>query len=227
MRTIRFARLLALLVGLAAAAVPATNSVDVSAAPGPTPPWKILVLIYEHTDFSFADGANSRRVVADLTAEETAFAAFEAAAFVGRDIPALDSRQMRPALEIRYPVQTLPDLLIPQEGDCPELRVNLRDTGAGARVVVRLVALSIFPGSGTGVTTLGTIDSNAAAISGDPTQYRAYKTCLNRLPPNSEFLIDRAFFAYYVEAQLTKTTSTGNPGLMSVQICPSQDACDP
>lgn len=103
MRTIRFARLLALLVGLAAAAVPATHSIDVSAAPGPTPPWKILVLIYEHTDFSFADGANSRRVVADLTAEETAFAASEAAAFVARDIPALDSRQMRPALEIRYP----------------------------------------------------------------------------------------------------------------------------
>src|SRR6185436_5528045 len=88
-------------------------------------------------------------------------------------------------LEIRYPVQTLPDLLMPQEGDCPELRVNLRDTGAGARVVVRLVAMSIFPGSGTGLTTLGTIDSNATVISGDPTQYRAYKTCLNRLPPNS------------------------------------------
>ena len=103
MRTIRFAWLLALLVGLAAAAVPATNSIAASAAPGPTPPWKILVLIYEHTDFSFADGAISRRVVADLTAEETAFAAFEAAAFVRRDIPALDSHQMRPALEVRYP----------------------------------------------------------------------------------------------------------------------------
>jgi hypothetical protein len=101
MRRIRFAWLFALLVGLAA--VPAINGIAASAAPGPTPPWKILVLIYEHTDFSFADGAISRRVVADLTAEETAFAASEAAAFVGRDIPALDSHQMRPALEVRYP----------------------------------------------------------------------------------------------------------------------------
>ena len=39
--------------------------------------------------------------------------------------------------------------------------------------------------------------------------------------------IDYAFFAYYVEAQLRKTNATANPGLMSVQICPSQDACDP
>jgi hypothetical protein len=103
MRRLRFAWLFALLVGLAAAAVPAINGIAVSAAPGPTPPWKILVLIYEHTDFSLADGAISRRVVADLTAEETAFAASEAAAFVRRDIPALDSHQMRPALEVRYP----------------------------------------------------------------------------------------------------------------------------
>jgi hypothetical protein len=100
MRTIRFA-LLALLAGLAAAALPATN--DSAAAAGPTPPWKILVLIYEHTDFSFADGEISRRVIADLTPEETAFAASEAAAFVGRDIPTLDSHMMRPALEVRYP----------------------------------------------------------------------------------------------------------------------------
>jgi len=109
MRTIRFAWLLALLVGLAAAGVPATKGIVASAAPGPTPSWKILVLIYEHTDFSFVDGPISRRVVADMTAEETAFAASEAAAFVGRDIPTLDSHHMRPALEVRYP-GTMSDL---------------------------------------------------------------------------------------------------------------------
>src|SRR4051812_36666351 len=130
-------------------------------------------------------------------------------------------------LDLRFPVQTLPDLLMPQQGDCPELRVNLRDTGAGARVVVRLMALSIFPGSGTALTSLGVIDSNATAMSGDPTQYRTYRTCLNTPSPGSEFLIDRAFFAYYVDAELTKSTPSANPGLMSVQICPSQDACEP
>jgi len=133
-------------------------------------------------------------------------------------------------LDIRYPVQTLPDLLVPQQGDCPELRVNLRDTGAGARVVVRLMALSIFPdadGAPRPLTTLGTIDSNTRAATGDPTQYRSFRACIDALPPGSEFLTDYAFFAYYVDAQLTKTTQTANPGLMSVQICPSQDACDP
>ena len=108
MRRTRFVCLLTLVVGLSAITVPAIDG-GVAAAPGPTPSWKILVLIYEHTDFSFADGALSRRVVADLTAEETAFAASEAAAFVGRDIPTLDSHQMRPSLEIRYP-GTITDL---------------------------------------------------------------------------------------------------------------------
>jgi hypothetical protein len=133
-------------------------------------------------------------------------------------------------LDLRYPVQTLADLLIPQQGDCPELRVNLRDTGADARVVVRLMALSIFPaadGAARPLTTLGTVDSNTREAAGDPTQYRSFRSCITGLPPGSEFLTDYAFFAYYVDAQLTKTTSTGNPGLMSVQICPSQDACDP
>jgi len=130
-------------------------------------------------------------------------------------------------LDIRYPVQTVPDLLIPQAGDCPEMRVNLRDTGAGARVIVRLMALSIFPGSGTRVTPLAEIDSDKSQPPGDPNAYHNYRTCVNNLPPGSEFLFDKAFFTYYVEAQLIKTASTANPGLMSLQICPSQDACDP
>jgi len=130
-------------------------------------------------------------------------------------------------LDIRYPVQTLSDLLVPQQGDCPEMRVNLRDTGSGARVIVRFMALSIFPGSGSQLTSLAEIDSDSSPVAGDPNEYRSYRTCINKLPPGSEFLIDNAFFTYYVEAQLTKTTATANPGLMSLQICPSQDACDP
>jgi len=131
-------------------------------------------------------------------------------------------------LDIRYPVQTVPDLLVPQQGDCPEMRVNLRDTGPGARVIVRLMALSIFPGSGTQVTSIAEIDSDRSQPPlGDPNEYHSYRTCLDNVPPGSEFLFDKAFFTYYVEAQLIKTTATANPGLMSLQICPSQDACDP
>jgi hypothetical protein len=130
-------------------------------------------------------------------------------------------------LDLRFPVHDLEDLLIPQQGDCPEIRANLRDTGAGARVIVRLMALSIFPGSGTQVTTLAQIDTNTSPAAGGPTDYRSFRTCIDNTPPGSEFLIDKAFFSYYVEAQLIKTTATANPGLMSVQICPSQDRCDP
>ena len=130
-------------------------------------------------------------------------------------------------LDIRFPVQTVPDLLPPQPGDCAEMRVNLRDTGAGARVIVRLMALSIFPGSGTQLTPLAAIDSDALPPIADPTQYRSAKTCLNTPSPGSEAIFDHAFFTYYVEAQLIKSSGSANPGLMSVQICPSQDACDP
>ena len=130
-------------------------------------------------------------------------------------------------LDIRFPVQTVPHLLPPQPGDCAEMRVNLRDTGPGARVIVRLMALSIFPGAGTQSTVLGVIDSDTRAPSGDATQYRSYATCLNTPSPGSDSIFDMAFFTYYVDAQLIRSTSSANPGLMSVQICPSQDACDP
>ena len=142
----------------------------------------------------------------------------------------IKSSVTRGMLDLRFPVQTLRDMLVPQEGDCPELRVNLRDTGAGARVIVRLMALSIFPGMDGAprpLTTLGQIDSDTRQPGADPTQYRSYAACIDRLPPGSEVLIDYAFFAYYVDVQLIKTTTTANPGVMSVQICPAQDACDP
>lgn len=129
-------------------------------------------------------------------------------------------------LDIRFPVQTVRDLLVPQEGDCPEMRVNLRDTGAGARVIVRLMQLTIFPGSPNRLISLGQIDSDTRPPDGDPTRYRSYAACLSA-PPDSDVLFDFAFHTYYMDVQLIKTASTANPGLMSLQICPSQDFCDP
>jgi hypothetical protein len=129
-------------------------------------------------------------------------------------------------LNLRYPVQTLPDLLVPQPADCPDMRVNLRDTGPGARVIVRFMALMIFPGSPNELTTLGVIDSNSRPPDADPNAYRAYRTCLTTLP-DGEFLIDRAFFTYFVDVELTKTNASAHPGLLSVQICPAADRCDP
>jgi len=143
---------------------------------------------------------------------------------------------VRGTLNLRYPVQTLPDLLVPQEGDCPEMRVNLRDTGAGARVIVRLMQLEIFP-AGPGhvrqLASLGEIDSDTRQPSGDANEYRSYAVCLKPAPDTvfgpgtGEFITDYAFNTYFVDVQLIKSTATANPGLLSLQICPSQDACDP
>ena len=130
----------------------------------------------------------------------------------------------RATLNLRYPVQTAPDLLIPQQGDCPEMRVRLRDTGAGARVIVRLMQLG--SGLGRGLTSLGQIDSDTLPLPTDPTQYRSARVCLNP-SSGSEFVFDYAFFTYYVDVQLIKTEAAANPGLSTLQICPSQDACDP
>lgn len=127
-------------------------------------------------------------------------------------------------LDIRYPVQTVRDLLVPQQSDCPEMRVLLRDTGPGARVIVRLMRLGT--GIVRGLTSLGEIDSDTLPLGGNPTQYRLASACLNA-PPDSDALFHYAFFTYYVEVQLIKTTATANPGVMTLQICPAQDACDP
>lgn len=138
----------------------------------------------------------------------------------------------RGTLNVRYPVQTLRDLLVGQDGDCPDMRVSLRDTGPGARVIVRFVAMDIFPGGGFAnpegtLTVLGEIDSDTLRPIPDPNQYRSASVCLATTAPGIENLIDYSFFAYFVDVQLIKTTAGANPGLRSLQICPSQDFCDP
>jgi len=121
-------------------------------------------------------------------------------------------------LDIRYPMHSLGPVGL---ADCMMLRARLRDTGAGARVVVRLMALDITNGQ---LTSLGEIDSNNTGQPppADPTQYVLYRTCL-RVDQSLPF--DFVFFTYYVEAQLTKTTASANPGLMALQIC-TNDRCE-
>jgi hypothetical protein len=120
-------------------------------------------------------------------------------------------------LEIRFPVQTLPVNSSPQ-GACVQMRARLRDTGAGARVLVRLMRLDVTTGS---LRSLGEIDTDTQPQF-EGNQYNLYQTCLN--VPNA-FPFDVASFAYYVQAQLIKSTATANPGLMAVQICNTDEAC--
>jgi hypothetical protein len=119
-------------------------------------------------------------------------------------------------LDIRFPINALGPLGL---SECVMMRARLRDTGAGARVLVSLIALDITTGKRS---VLGQIDSNNVTPPGDPTQYELYRTCLN---VDSSLPFDFVFFTYYVEAQLIKTTATANPGLMALQIC-TEDRCE-
>ncbi len=120
-------------------------------------------------------------------------------------------------LDIRFPVQTLPVNESP-EGACVQMRARLRDTGAGARVLVRFMRLSISSGS---LRSIGEIDTDTVPILGG-NHYSVYQTCL-RVP--NAFPFDVGEFAYYVDAQLIKANATANPGLMAVQICNTDEAC--
>jgi hypothetical protein len=77
----------------------------------PHPAWKILVLIFDKTDFTYTDTSGvSHHYVTTMTEAEKDQAALVATKFVEEDIPALDSGNMIPTLTIRYPERALTEL---------------------------------------------------------------------------------------------------------------------
>jgi hypothetical protein len=132
-------------------------------------------------------------------------------------------------LDIRFPVQTMPNHSAPQ-GACTELRALLRDPGPGSRVIVRLMQLGIKSGFDGELTSLVQIDSDTTprlSRLNEPLEYAQYRACFPAPPGGQPF--DYDFFTYYVEAQLIKTSQGGNPGpgLMAVQICHTEEQCEP
>ena len=69
----------------------------------PHPSWKVLVLIYDRTDFTYTDHLGTHHLVGQIRPEQVAAAAANAARFVNTDIPALTSGNMIPTLTVRYP----------------------------------------------------------------------------------------------------------------------------
>jgi len=119
-------------------------------------------------------------------------------------------------VDIRYSISANGDYGFqnpPEEGPnpCIRLKASLRDTGAEARVVVRLKQMNIASGA---MKTLAEIDSNLSGVVS--TNYTLSQQCAN-VPVDSPF--DFRFFTYFVEAQLSKTAASGNPGLKVVQVC--------
>jgi hypothetical protein len=135
---------------------------------------------------------------------------------------AIRSSVTRGTLDIRYPVLPLFRTFNPPGDDCTNINAVLRDTGPGARVIVRLMELGIrsgIEGPAGQLRSIAEIDSDMLQPVGGSNQYREAKACIA-----SGF--DPTFFTYYVEVQLIKTTATANPGFMAVGICPDDDSCD-
>lgn len=77
----------------------------------PHPGWKILVLIYQETDFEVTDDNGIyHHYVASMTQDEMDQAAMAAKDFVEIDIPALTSGNMIPQITVRFPDRALTQL---------------------------------------------------------------------------------------------------------------------
>ena len=86
----------------------------------PHPSWKILVLIYQETDFEVTDHSGTyHHYVASITQDELEQAALAAKQFVEIDIPALTSGNMVPEITVRFPGRALNELSSIGEGWWP------------------------------------------------------------------------------------------------------------
>lgn len=77
----------------------------------PHPSWKILVLIYQDTDFEITDNTGTyHHYVASMSQNEMEQAALAATQFVETDIPALTNGNMVPEITVRFPERVLSEL---------------------------------------------------------------------------------------------------------------------
>jgi len=104
------------------------------------------------------------------------------------------------------------------------LWVRVRDTGSTDRLVIRVQELT--DGDGT-LRTLATWDSSTAVdFAGTPfemegsTVYRTGVVCPLRRGSTELFGLDWRFRTYFVDASMSRTASTGNPGIMVVKVYP-------
>jgi hypothetical protein len=114
------------------------------------PDWKILVLVYESTDFHFTDGAGQERhFVANMTQMEKDKIAYAVSRFVNTDIPALNSFSMRPTATIRYPSHALSNL---SPMGCDDYAPSPSDAAPDRDPAFDSV-ITIWDGSGTDLIT--------------------------------------------------------------------------
>jgi hypothetical protein len=154
----------------------------------PHPRWKILVLIYGKTDFTYTDaGGIERHFVAKMTGDEKAGAETAARRFVRRDIPALTSQNMIPRLEVHYPQKPLTELTPIGNGWWPDPKNTRRDRDPAFDSVIviwdetgedAVTGEQLYLGGGYGGLTpnMGTGQTYSAITVAMATAYGAYNS---------------------------------------------------
>lgn len=136
-------------------------------------------------------------------------------------------------LMVRYPVSGVACLTgrtpFDPNSDGPDERISLRamirDTGSDAQVKLTLWQLEAETQK---QTVLATINSNylVQGSTAYPTPASTeYLPFVAYLPVPTDWCFDFGRYVYYVEAQLVKSASTGNPGLKVLQICNPDSTC--
>jgi hypothetical protein len=105
---------------------------------------------------------------------------------------------------LRYNVVAVDDLFSPFQG--MYMTVRFRDNGADARVLVRLRRFDVVAGT---TATLITVDSNA---------FGASSSWQVREGDNCAALFSFGIGLYYVEVEMTKSTTDGAPGVAAIVL---------
>jgi hypothetical protein len=133
------------------------------------------------------------------------------------------------AAHLRWPLTHVPGLDDTRATSGPYhlcVWVRVRDTGSTDRVAIRVQELT--DGDGT-LRTLATWDSSTAVdFAGTPfelegnSDYRTGVMCPLRRGSTELFGLDWRFRTYFIDASMSRTVSTGNPGIMVVKVYPVQ-----
>jgi hypothetical protein len=130
--------------------LPLISSSEARSLPSMGPSWRILVLVYESTDFIFTDGQGQQHhFVAAMTPTDKDKVEYASTRFVSSDIPALDTCNMVASLSIRYPPHALSDLSLMADGNyapSPSDAAPDRDPAFDS-------VITVWDGTGTDLTT--------------------------------------------------------------------------
>lgn len=137
---------------------------------------------------------------------------------VGTVVEVKSTAPLPAVLHIRYSVAKPYNL--GTFGGSVSMVIRFRDNGAGARVEARLTLVSIADGRRAKILKLDS-DSFRAAFG-----FQTQSACIsNRRVPSCPLFAPSCSEAYYVVVTLSKSDSSGNPGLELLEVSESPNPC--